>query len=290
MGLAFDTARSADLLLERDDALATLSERPRRRPRGQWQRAPRRRRGGRRQDLARPLVLPRPRSAHRDPGGACDPLSTPRPLGPLLDVAEGARRARRISCGSARRRPTSSRRSHDVLAGTPTVLVLEDLHWADEATLDVLRLLARRVETLPVLVVGTYRDDELDRAHPVRVLLGDLATAGGGPSALRLDPLSADGRRRLAFGHAGRSGRAAPADRRQPVLRHRGARLGGSATVPRPCATPSSARAARTRPRRLSVARGGRARAAPRRAVARSRRWRASSSTGSTTASPRGSS
>ncbi len=56
----------------------------------------------------------------------------------------------------------------------PAIVVLEDLHWADEATLDVVRLLARRIESLPALVIATYRDDELDRAHPLRMVLGAL--------------------------------------------------------------------------------------------------------------------
>ena len=56
------------------------------------------------------------------------------------------------------------------------MLVLEDLHWGDEATFDVVRLLARRMD-VPGLVVATYRDDGLDRNHPLRVLVGDLATA-----------------------------------------------------------------------------------------------------------------
>ena len=56
----------------------------------------------------------------------------------------------------------------------PAIVVLEDLHWADEATLDVIRLLARRIESLPALVIATYRDDELDRAHPLRMVLGAL--------------------------------------------------------------------------------------------------------------------
>ena len=49
-------------------------------------------------------------------------------------------------------------------------MVLEDLHWADEATLDVLRLLSRRIESVPALVLATYRDDELDREHPLRIV------------------------------------------------------------------------------------------------------------------------
>jgi predicted ATPase len=59
----------------------------------------------------------------------------------------------------------------------PAVLVLEDVHWADEATLDVLRMLARRVEALPTLVVASFRDDELSREHRLRIVLGELATS-----------------------------------------------------------------------------------------------------------------
>ncbi|HEX2703121.1 MAG TPA: hypothetical protein VHM72_06790, partial [Solirubrobacteraceae bacterium] len=59
----------------------------------------------------------------------------------------------------------------------PTIFVLEDVHWADEATLDVLRLLARRVATVPALILASYRDDELDRGHPLRVVLGELASS-----------------------------------------------------------------------------------------------------------------
>src|SRR5262249_53768114 len=68
------------------------------------------------------------------------------------------------------------------------LLVIEDLHWADEATLDVLRLLARRIESAPVLVLGTYRDDELDRSHPLRILLGELPQAFAHRLGLRGPP------------------------------------------------------------------------------------------------------
>jgi AAA ATPase-like protein len=71
-----------------------------------------------------------------------------------------------------------------------TVLVLEDVHWSDEATLDVLRLLSRRVQAVPVLVVATYRDDELPRAHPLRIVLGELATSDA-VERVKLAPLSA---------------------------------------------------------------------------------------------------
>jgi DNA-binding CsgD family transcriptional regulator len=109
--------------------------------------------------------------------GTCDPLFTPRALGPVLEIAESAG-------GELAELLASGARSYEVAAGLmrelqrePTVLVLEDVHWADEATLDVLRLLARKVEAVPALVLATYRDDELDRRHPLRMVLGELATS-----------------------------------------------------------------------------------------------------------------
>jgi DNA-binding CsgD family transcriptional regulator/tetratricopeptide (TPR) repeat protein len=113
--------------------------------------------------------------------GACDALFTPRPLGPFVDIAEqsGGAIAETLEAGGG---------PHEVVAAllrpaTPAILVLEDVHWADEATLDVLRLLARSVGRAPVLVVVTYRDDELEPAHPLRVVLGELVTR---PAVTRL--------------------------------------------------------------------------------------------------------
>jgi DNA-binding CsgD family transcriptional regulator/tetratricopeptide (TPR) repeat protein len=79
--------------------------------------------------------------------------------------------------------------AQELMARTGSLFVLEDIHWADEATLDVLRLLVRRLETAPALVVTTYRDDELDRAHPLRRVLGEFATTNA-VRRLKLAPLS----------------------------------------------------------------------------------------------------
>ena len=123
---------------------------------------------------------------------ACDPLFTPRPLGPLLDVA-------RETNGELRACVESGARPHDVTialmgeleAPAPTVMVLEDIHWADEATLDVLRLLARRLEAIPAMLLASYRDEQLHRTHPLRVVLGELP-AGGAVGRHELRPLSRD--------------------------------------------------------------------------------------------------
>jgi DNA-binding CsgD family transcriptional regulator/tetratricopeptide (TPR) repeat protein len=104
----------------------------------------------------------------------CDPLFTPRPLGPVLDLAG-------VVGGEVAARAASGARPWEVagallgeLAAGPSVLVLEDVHWADEATLDVIRLAGRRAADVPVLLVLSWRDDGLDRSHPLRIVLGDL--------------------------------------------------------------------------------------------------------------------
>jgi DNA-binding CsgD family transcriptional regulator/tetratricopeptide (TPR) repeat protein len=130
--------------------------------------------------------------------GGCDPLFTPRPLGPLLSVAEEAG-------GPLEEVVTSGAMPHELAAALVrqlsahpgTVFVLEDVHWADEATLDVLKLLARRVAAVPVLVVASFRDDELDASHPLRRVLGELATSAT-VRRLKLDRLSPAAVARLA--------------------------------------------------------------------------------------------
>jgi hypothetical protein len=91
------------------------------------------------------------------------------------------------------------------LAGTqPSVLVLEDLHWADAGTIDALAYLARRVQQAPCLVIGTYRDDELTPSHPLRTMLGRLAAAPG-VGRVHVERLSAAAVDELAA-RAGRDG------------------------------------------------------------------------------------
>src|SRR5262249_24794117 len=72
----------------------------------------------------------------------------------------------------------------------PTVLVFEDVHWADEATLDLIKFLGRRLHGLGVMLVISYRDDELGPKHPLRAVLGDLASSM--VSRLHLVSLSAE--------------------------------------------------------------------------------------------------
>ena len=98
--------------------------------------------------------------------GTCDPLFTPRPFGPLFAIAEGAGGELGPAVAQGASPPDVALAvARDLRSAPPTVLVLEDLHWADEATLDVFTLLVRRAETVPALVVATYRDDALENAH-----------------------------------------------------------------------------------------------------------------------------
>jgi DNA-binding CsgD family transcriptional regulator len=120
--------------------------------------------------------------------GVCEPLLTPRPLGPLCDVAEAiGGEFKELVTGGARPHEVAAALIGELRTRVPTVLVLEDLHWADEATLDVLRLLGRRVDSVSALMIASFRDDELDRAQQLRIVLGDL---GGRPDRLKVAPLS----------------------------------------------------------------------------------------------------
>jgi DNA-binding CsgD family transcriptional regulator len=108
--------------------------------------------------------------------GACDGLFTPRPLGPLYDVAAELGGPLLQACRDDAPREHLFATLLDELRAGPTMLVLEDLHWSDEATLDLLRYLGRRLKDLPVLLVATYRDDELTNRDALRVVLGELGT------------------------------------------------------------------------------------------------------------------
>jgi DNA-binding CsgD family transcriptional regulator/tetratricopeptide (TPR) repeat protein len=135
--------------------------------------------------------------------GACDALSTPRPLGPLHDIARTARgRLRSLMAEEVSRHERFSG-FLDALAWPlqPTIAVIEDVHWADDATRDLLLFVARRASEVNALIVVTYRDDEVGAGHPLRRVLGSLATLPG-VARLNVTPLSETGVRLLAAGRA----------------------------------------------------------------------------------------
>jgi DNA-binding CsgD family transcriptional regulator len=124
--------------------------------------------------------------------GWCDPVSPPRPAGPLVDMARGFGDPVSSVLRQENRPGLFDAVYADLAAAQrPTVLIFEDVHWADETTLDLLRFLGRRLGTAPALVLATYRDDETGRDHPLRSRLGDLATQSA-VSRIALPPLSLD--------------------------------------------------------------------------------------------------
>ena len=107
--------------------------------------------------------------------GACDPLSTPRPLSPLLDIAwtQGGQVAGRIAAGASREAIFQAL-FEEVRSPKPTaIVVIEDLHWADDATLDLIKFLGRRAPRTSALLVLTWRD-EVGADHPLRASIGEL--------------------------------------------------------------------------------------------------------------------
>jgi hypothetical protein len=131
----------------------------------------------------------------------CDGLFTPAALGPLLDIANqlDGDLLRLYRAGAKRDQLYGAllRQVSDVRA--LTVLVIEDVHWADEATLDLLSYLGRRIQHLRVLLLINYRDDALVADDPLRVTLGALASQRA-TRRLTLPCLTAPGVAALAQG------------------------------------------------------------------------------------------
>ena len=169
-------AAAAHELLERDELLASLADELAEASagRGRFVLLPGEAGGGK-TAVVRRFCEGQP--AERVLWGACDPLFAPRPLGPLLDIADQTKGdlAEAIRTGAGPHRIVSALLEH-ANEHPPTIVVLEDVHWADEATLDLLRLLSRRVEQSNALVLMTYREDELDRTHPLQLVLGEIVT------------------------------------------------------------------------------------------------------------------
>jgi DNA-binding CsgD family transcriptional regulator/tetratricopeptide (TPR) repeat protein len=126
--------------------------------------------------------------------GSCDNVTTAEALGPLLDALPELAAAVDHEAGVTRLRLFQQVR--EVLSAAPMLLLLEDIHWADEATLDIVRFLGRRLAGTRLMILATFRSEELGRDHPLTVVLGDLA---GLPGVVRmqLPALSAAGVRQL---------------------------------------------------------------------------------------------
>ncbi|MBX3606984.1 MAG: AAA family ATPase [Piscinibacter sp.] len=128
--------------------------------------------------------------------GRCDALATPLPLAPLLDIA------RELQPRFANRLAGPRGALFDALidelraAPVPVLFVVEDAHWADDATLDLLKFVGRRIEGTHAVLAISFRDDEVTAAHPLRRLFGELPAAA--LTRLPLQRLSAQAVEQLA--------------------------------------------------------------------------------------------
>lgn len=125
--------------------------------------------------------------------GTCDGLITPRPLGPLFEIAEqlGGELLEACNRDAGRDELFTVLLRRLSAPGPPVVVAIEDLHWADESTLDLVRFLGRRIRTTRSLLLVTFRDDAIRSDEALRITLGGLA----GERAMRrvtVPALSAD--------------------------------------------------------------------------------------------------
>ncbi|WP_231388110.1 LuxR family transcriptional regulator [Mycobacterium sp. 360MFTsu5.1] len=121
--------------------------------------------------------------------GHCASASAPVPLGPVLGLCERldddvSRRLTAAINGQAGAGGVPYAVASVLAAVAPLIWVIEDAQWADSATLDVLRYVTRRLARIPVLLVVTYRDDEVGSRHPLAVALGDVV---GSNTLARID-------------------------------------------------------------------------------------------------------
>jgi DNA-binding CsgD family transcriptional regulator/tetratricopeptide (TPR) repeat protein len=130
--------------------------------------------------------------------GGCEALFTARPLGPLQDIAEAISPA----LAALLERVAPQERIFTSLLDTlqkpalTRVLVLEDVHWADNATLDLIKFLGRRIPALRAVLILTFRSDEIGASHRLSEVLGDLPSAS--TLRLMLKPLTREGVDELA--------------------------------------------------------------------------------------------
>jgi DNA-binding SARP family transcriptional activator/tetratricopeptide (TPR) repeat protein len=127
--------------------------------------------------------------------GGCDDLLAPRSLGPFRDMADALPDLAPALSGA--------RQPDDIfpallrfLAAAPTIVVVEDVHWADDATLDAIRYLSRRLPGVPAILLLTFREEDVGATHPLRRILGGLNSSSS--RRIALAPLSVGAVRRLA--------------------------------------------------------------------------------------------
>ena len=134
--------------------------------------------------------------------GTCDDLSTPRTLGPFRDIAgqvDGALKGAVIE--GSRGEVFDAVLDAVVDERRPTAVIIEDVHWADGATLDVLKFLGRRIDRVAVELILTYRDEEVPQNHPLMLMIGDVPASA--VHRVHPAPLSIEAVEQLAAGYEG---------------------------------------------------------------------------------------
>jgi len=131
--------------------------------------------------------------------GSCDALFAPRPLAPLYDIVFQLHSDVLSNLDTSDRTVLFSRLFHE-LSGQkqPVLVIFEDIHWADEATLDFIKFLARRIRLTQCLFILTFRDNEVNSRHPLRSVLGQLPP--GSFTRLQLPLLSREAVETMATG------------------------------------------------------------------------------------------
>ena len=123
----------------------------------------------------------------------CDPIATPRPLGPIYEIAEHVssqvvnlleKNAPKIDVFNAFYKEVEN-------AEKPLILIYEDVHWADHASLGAFEFLARRISFMNCLIVLSFRDDEISEQHPFKQVLDVMPT--GSTTEIKLAALSLEG-------------------------------------------------------------------------------------------------
>ena len=122
--------------------------------------------------------------------GTCDALFTPRPLAPIYDIIWQIQKDTKESeLNNIDRALLFNQLFHGLeQQKKPVIIIIEDIHWADEATLDFIKFFARRIVRLHCLFILSYRDNEILDNHPLRNVLGQLSSDS--LTRLQLQPLS----------------------------------------------------------------------------------------------------
>lgn len=122
--------------------------------------------------------------------GNCDALFTPRPLGPLYDIAYQIKSNLVNKLDNEEKRVAIFSAFLNYLESTSNlkIVIIEDIHWADESTFDLIKFLAKRINRAHSILILSYRDEEIDSEHPLRSIFGNLPYSE--TTRIRLYPLS----------------------------------------------------------------------------------------------------